>query len=159
MSEKIIVPSLNKIIIAGRLVRDAEKRFTNDNTGIISFRLVSSRKYKDKSGEWKEVALFINVSYFEKYSDGLENRLKQGVPVIIDGSLELNTYEDKKTHEKISKHQIRASKIFVISREVDDTAAKLSKYSDASHVIDEVDKDFENIEENENTGGSDGIPF
>ncbi|MDD3804038.1 MAG: single-stranded DNA-binding protein, partial [bacterium] len=93
MSEKIIVPSLNKIIIAGRLVRDAEKRFTSDNTGVISFRLVSSRKYKDKAGEWKENALFINVSYFEKYSDGLERRLKQGTPVIIDGSLELNTYE------------------------------------------------------------------
>ena len=159
MSEKIIVPSLNKIIIAGRLVRDAEKRFTSDNTGVISFRLVSSRKYKDKAGEWKENALFINVSYFEKYSDGLERRLKQGTPVIIDGSLELNTYEDKKTHEKISRHQIRALKIFVISREAEEGSEQPQRYSDASQVIDEVDKDFENIEENENTGGSDGIPF
>lgn len=159
MSEKIVVPSLNKIIIAGRLVRDAEKRFTSDNTGVISFRLVSSRKYKDKSGEWKENALFINVSYFERFSDGMERRLKQGTPVIVDGSLELNTYEDKKTHEKISRHQIKATKVYVISREVGEEGEPATKYSDSNQIIDEVDKDFESIEENENTGGSDGIPF
>ncbi|MDD3803828.1 MAG: hypothetical protein PHW02_05535, partial [bacterium] len=69
------------------------------------------------------------------------------------------TYEDKKTHEKISRHQIRALKIFVISREAEEGSEQPQRYSDASQVIDEVDKDFENIEENENTGGSDGIPF
>ncbi|PIP13942.1 MAG: hypothetical protein COX48_02845 [bacterium (Candidatus Stahlbacteria) CG23_combo_of_CG06-09_8_20_14_all_34_7] len=159
MSEKIIVPSLNRIILAGRVVRNAEKRFTSDNTGVISFRLASSRKYKDKSGEWKETVLFINVSYFEKYSDGLEKKLMQGAPVIVEGSLELNTYEDKKTHEKISRHQIRALKIYVISREISDKTEQFNKYSETSQVIGEVDKDFDNIEENENTGGSDGIPF
>ena len=159
MSEKIIVPSLNRIILAGRVVRNAEKRFTSDNTGVISFRLASSRKYKDKSGEWKETVLFINVSYFEKYSDGLEKKLMQGAPVIVEGSLELNTYEDKKTHEKISRHQIRALKIYVISREISNKTEQFNKYSETSQVIGEVDKDFDNIEENENTGGSDGIPF
>jgi len=72
MAEKINLPNLNRIIIAGRVTKDAEKRYTSDNTGVIGFRLASSKRFKDKSGEWKDNPLFISVSYFTKFEDGLE---------------------------------------------------------------------------------------
>uniref|UniRef100_A0A7C3N621 Single-stranded DNA-binding protein n=1 Tax=candidate division WOR-3 bacterium TaxID=2052148 RepID=A0A7C3N621_UNCW3 len=157
MAEKINLPNLNRIIIAGRVTKDAEKRYTSDNTGVIGFRLASSKRFKDKSGEWKDNPLFISVSYFTKFEDGLEKKLKTGTPVIVEGSLEANNYEDKRTHEKKISFQIRATKIYFLSRET----AEYEGEGDNSYekVIDDVEKDFNEIEEIENGGTDESIPF
>ncbi|MEJ5307575.1 MAG: single-stranded DNA-binding protein [candidate division WOR-3 bacterium] len=158
MGEKINLPNLNRIIIAGRVTKDAEKRYTSDNTGVIGFRLASSRRYKDKSGEWKDNPLFISVSYFTRFEDNLEKRLKTGTPVIVEGSLEANNYEDKRTHEKKVSFQIRATKIYFLSREVSDLESDVSDVS-YDKIIDDVEKDFNEIEEIENGGTDESIPF
>ncbi|MEO0234105.1 MAG: single-stranded DNA-binding protein [candidate division WOR-3 bacterium] len=158
MGEKINLPNLNRIIIAGRVTKDAEKRYTSDNTGVIGFRLASSRRYKDKNGEWKDNPLFISVSYFTKFEDNLEKRLKTGTPVIVEGSLEANNYEDKRTHEKKVSFQIRATKIYFLSREVSDLEGEVNDVS-YDKIIDDVEKDFNEIEEIENGGTDESIPF
>lgn len=158
MAEKINLPNLNRIIIAGRVTKDAEKRYTSDNTGIIGFSIASSRRYKDKSGEWKDNTLFIRVSYFTRFEDNLEKRLKTGTPVIVEGSLEANNYEDKRTQEKKASFQIRATKIYFLSREISDIENDTNNVS-YEKIIDDVEKDFNEIEEIENGGTDESIPF
>ncbi|HAF08228.1 MAG: single-stranded DNA-binding protein [bacterium] len=157
MAEKVNLPNLNRVIIAGRVTKDAEKRYTSDNTGVIGFRLASSKRFKDKSGEWKDNPLFISVSYFTKYEDNFEKRLKTGTPVIVEGSLEANNYEDKRTHEKKVSFQIRATKIYFLAREVAEFESEPN--NSYEKVIDDVEKDFNEIEEIENGGTDESIPF
>lgn len=159
MNEKINLPNLNRITIAGRVVRDAEKRFTSDNVGVINFRLASSRRFRDRSGEWKDNPLFIGVSYFTKFENNIEKRLKTGVPIIVEGSLESNNYEDKKTHEKRVSYQIRATKIYFLLRGESPDEQVEDSVNNVEKIIDDVEKEFEDIDENENGGFDESIPF
>jgi len=159
MTEKVVLPYINKLIISGRLTRDAELRWTSDNTGILSFRIASTKRYMDKNREWKENQLFINVTHFSKYADKISDRMKTGVPVIIEGSIELNTYENKTTHEKVSNIQIRADKINFISRQAEDGERSGYQANDLGSKVKEIDKNFDELLDNENIGGEDDLPF
>ncbi len=158
MNEKVSVPSINNITVSGRLTKDSELRYTNSNDSILSFRIASSKRYKGSDGEWKENTLFVNVIHWGKdYNEKLKERLKTGSPVIIEGSLQLNTWEDKSTGEKRSNYQIKAFRIHVLIRNSDNEFTKSD--SSIDNTIDEIDKEFEQIADNENIGGNDDIPF
>jgi len=159
MTEKVVLPYINRLLISGRLTRDAELRWTSDNTGVLSFRIASTRRYMDKNREWKENQLFINVTHFSKYADKISDRMKTGVPVIIEGSIELNTYENKTTHEKVSNIQIRADKIHFISKQAEEGERSGYQSNDLGSKVKEIDKNFDELLDNENIGGEDDLPF
>ncbi len=158
MTEKISVPNINNVTISGRLTKDSEIRYTNSNASILTFRLASSRRYQGSDGEWKEDTLYINIINWGKdYNEKLKDRLKTGTPVIIEGMLQLNTWEDRNTGEKRSSFQIRAYRIHILVRNTDYEYSRSS--SSINETINEIDKEFDEIADNENIGGNDDIPF
>jgi single-strand DNA-binding protein len=61
--------SVNKVILVGNVGKNPETRAFQDGTGVTSFSLATSEKYKDKSGNLSEQTEWHNISCFGKLSE------------------------------------------------------------------------------------------
>ena len=96
--------SFNKVILMGNLTRDPELRYTGNNMAVCKFGLAVNRRFKDgATGEWKEEPTFVDVTIFGSRAEPFARYHKKGKPAFIEGSLRLDTWEDKNGGGKRSK--------------------------------------------------------
>ncbi len=81
---------LNKIIITGNLTKDPELRYTPKGDAVVTLRLASNRKYKDR-----DETCFVNVVVWGKRAENCNSYLKKGSPVFIEGRLQSRSWEGK----------------------------------------------------------------
>ena len=79
---------MNQCTFSGRLVADAEMRYTASGTPVTSFRIAVDTGF----GEHKRTD-FINCVLWKR--EGLAAHLTKGKPVIISGEYQGREYEDK----------------------------------------------------------------
>lgn len=84
--------AVNKFIGIGNLGRDPEMRFMPDGKAVTNFSIAISEKYKDKSGEGKEVTEWVNVAFFGKLAEIAGEYLKKGSKVYVEGKLKTEKY-------------------------------------------------------------------
>ena len=91
--------SVNKVILIGRLGKDAETKFTTTGISISKFTLATNRNTKDQqSGEWKELTDWHNISVWK--TDNVASYLLKGTRIYVEGRLETRSYEDKEGQKK-----------------------------------------------------------
>lgn len=96
--------SYNKVILMGNLTRDPQLTYTQSNMAICKFGLAVNRRFKDsQSNEWKEEPTFIDVTIFGQRAEAFQRYHTKGKPAFIEGSLRLDTWEDKNGGGKRSK--------------------------------------------------------
>ena len=95
--------NFNKVILAGNLTRDPELRYTPKGTAIAKIGLAINRKWKSETGEMKEETTFVDVDAFGKTAETIGQYLKKGRPILIEGRLRYQTWEDKQSGQKKSK--------------------------------------------------------
>ena len=95
--------SFNKVIIAGNLTRDPELRYTPKGTAVAKISLAMNRKWKSETGEMKEEVTYVEVDAFGKQAETIGQYLKKGRPLLVEGRLRLDQWEDKQTQQKRSK--------------------------------------------------------
>lgn len=94
----------NKVILMGNLTRDPELRYTANNMAICKFGLAVNRRFKDgASGEWKEEPTFVDITIFGARAEPFAKYHTKGKPAFIEGSLRLDTWDDKNGGGKRSK--------------------------------------------------------
>ena len=90
----------NRVIIAGNLTRDPELRYTPGGLAIAKLGLAVNRKWKDQSGEQKEEVTFVDVDALGKQAEVIGQYLKKGRPILVEGRLKQDSWEDKQTQQK-----------------------------------------------------------
>ena len=63
------VPDLNLVMIAGRLTRDPELKYTAGNRAYCRFGLAHTRYYKTRGGEKREETVFASCSVWDKQAE------------------------------------------------------------------------------------------
>ena len=111
------MPDLNRVIIAGRLTRDPELKYIPSGTAVCELGMAVSRKYRTKDGEQREDTLFINVETWAKTAEFCGEYLKKGAPIIVEGSLKMDSWEDKTSGQKRTAIKVRADRIQQMSWE------------------------------------------
>lgn len=97
------MPSLNKVILTGNVVRDFEKK--TDKLGVVT---IAQNIWNGK----EEVGHFYNITLVgEKIVASAEKLIKKGANITIDGTLENNSYE--KDGKKITTLQIKSFNFFM----------------------------------------------
>src|ERR1039458_7225386 len=77
VQDKMATKSINKVILIGRLGKDAETKFTPSGISISKFTLATNRNTKDQqSGEWKELTDWHNIVVWK--TDHVANFLLKG---------------------------------------------------------------------------------
>jgi single-strand DNA-binding protein len=95
--------SFNKVILIGNLTRDPELRYTPKGTAVAKIGLAVNRQWKTETGEKKEEVTFIDVDVFGRTAENVGQYVKKGSPILVEGRLKLDTWEDKQTNQKRSK--------------------------------------------------------
>lgn len=97
------MPSFNKVILAGNLVRDPELKYTPKGSAVCKIGMAINRQWKSDSGEKKEEVVFVDVDAFGKQAETIAQYLKKGRPLLVEGRLKLDQWEDKQTQQKKSR--------------------------------------------------------
>src|SRR5258706_426233 len=95
--------NFNKVILAGNLTRDPELRYTPKGTAVARLGIAINRRWKSETGEMKEEVTFVDVDAFGKTAETIAQYLKKGRPILIEGRLRYETWDDKQTNQKKSK--------------------------------------------------------
>jgi single-strand DNA-binding protein len=107
--------SINKVMLTGRLTRDPELRYTPSGTAVASFSVASSRNYKGQDGEWKQTVTYVNVVAWTKLAVLVNEYLKKGSAVYVEGSLNSRSWETE-DGQKRSVLEIRAQTVQFLDR-------------------------------------------
>lgn len=89
---------MNKVILAGRLTKDIEMRYTQTGKAIARFILsVNRRVSKDKE---KQQADFIPIIVWNKLAEVCSKYLTKGSQILVEGHLQIRDYvaQDGKKH-------------------------------------------------------------
>ena len=86
--------SLNRIMLIGRLGRDAETRFTTNNVSVTNYSIATDYRYKSKDGDWVNETTWHNIVSFN-LSDYFKENLKKGKKIYVEGRLSKREYTDK----------------------------------------------------------------
>lgn len=77
---------MNKVILAGRLTKDPEVRYTQTGLAVASFTLAVNRRFtKEKD---KQQADFIPIVIWDKLAEVCGNYLVKGTQVLIEGRIQ-----------------------------------------------------------------------
>ena len=95
--------SFNKVILMGNLTRDPELRYTPSGTAIAKMGLAVNRVWRDAEGQQKEEVTFVDVDAFGKQAETIGQYMQKGRPILVEGRLKLDQWEDKNTGQNRSR--------------------------------------------------------
>ena len=84
---------INRVVLVGRLTKDIELRFTQNEKAVGNFSLAVERKYKDNEGN--NPVDFIDCVSFGKNAETLSKYAHKGDLIGIEGSIQKREYDDK----------------------------------------------------------------
>ena len=84
---------MNKVILAGRLARDPEMRYTTSGKAVASFSLSVNRRFGRNAGDQQQTADFIPIIAWEKLAEICGNNLIKGSQVLVEGRMQVRSYE------------------------------------------------------------------
>ena len=91
----------NRVIIAGNLTRDPELRYTASGLAVAKFGVAVNRRWKSgDTGEVKDEVTFVDVDALGKSAELVGQYLKKGRPILVEGRLKQDSWEDKQTQQK-----------------------------------------------------------
>lgn len=100
------MPNLNKILLMGNLTQDPELRVTPKGSTVCQFGLAMNREWKDDAGQKQQETLFVDVTAFGRTGETIAKYCTKGRPLYVEGRLKLDTWDDKTTGQKRSKHGV-----------------------------------------------------
>ena len=94
----------------GRIVRDAELKYTQSGMAICNFSIVTNDKIKNPaSGEYKDEPSYWDCQLWGKQGESLSQYLTKGKIIGLDGSLRVESWEQdgqKRTKVKINVQNV-----------------------------------------------------
>jgi single-strand DNA-binding protein len=86
---------VNKAILVGHLGADPELRHTQSGTPVATFRVATTERYNDRSGERQERTEWHRVVAWAKLAEICNSYLKKGKQVYIEGRIQTRQWEDQ----------------------------------------------------------------
>ena len=103
--------NLNKVFLMGNLTRDPELRYTPSGAAVTELGIAVNRYYTTKDNEKREEVTFVDVTVWNRMAENCCQYLKRGRPVLVEGYLKLDTWDDKTSGEKRSKLKVEADNV------------------------------------------------
>lgn len=116
------MPSINKVIISGNLVRDPDTRILENGTHLAKMSIANNQRYRDRNGEWQEKTCFVNIVAWRKTAELVSEYCRKGSPVLVEGELVYNSWEDRDGGKR-SRLEVNARRIQFLERRGQDSSA------------------------------------
>lgn len=97
--------SFNKVIMAGRLTKEPERRVSGEGKTFVNFTLAVNRNYKSNEADFFDCVAFGNTA------DYILNYIHKGYLVLVEGNLQIDKWTDRngvnRTKPKIIANVVR----------------------------------------------------
>jgi single-strand DNA-binding protein len=145
---------MNKVILMGRLTRDPEVRYAQNNNAYARFSLAVDRRFK-KDGE--QDADFISCVTFGKNAEFAEKYLKKGTKIALTGRIQTGSYTNKEGQKVYTTDVVVDEMEFAESKNSNSNSSGAGSYgSQSNHAAPSTAGDgFMNIPE----GMEEELPF
>ena len=100
---------INKAMLFGNLTRNPELRALPSGMNVVNFSIATNRTYKDRDGKKQEQTDFHNVVVFGRQADVVNQYLKKGSSVFVEGRMQTRSWE--KDGEKKYRTEVVADRV------------------------------------------------
>jgi len=91
---------VNKVILIGNLGADPEMRYTSNGTAVANFRIATTERWTNPSGEKDERTEWHRIVAFGRLGEICGEYLSKGKQVFIEGRLQTRSWEDRDGNKK-----------------------------------------------------------
>ena len=101
------MPSLNKVLLIGNVGRDPEVRYLDSgsaqggqNTKVATFTLATTERFRDRSGDTREMTEWHNLVLWRQLADLAEKYIRKGSQIYVEGRIRTRQYNDQQGQKK-----------------------------------------------------------
>lgn len=105
---------LNSVNLMGRLTRDIEVRYTQNNIAHSIFSIAVNRNVKD-GNDWKEETSFIGVEVWGNLAESIKKYSGKGKRIVVNGYIVQKSYQSKDGSNQ-NKTYVVANSVTLIDR-------------------------------------------
>ena len=102
------MPSLNKVLLIGRLGQDPKLNYLQNGTPVASLSLATDESYKDKNGNKVERTEWHRVVVWGKQAEFCANYLSKGRLVFVEGKLQTRKWQDRQGQDRYTTEIVAA---------------------------------------------------
>ena len=102
---------LNHVYLLGALARDPELKYTPSGTAIAELTVAGEDNIIGNDGRPRVLPWYHRVSVLGKQAENIPDQMKAGDAVLIEGSLDFRSWEDKNTGQKRSAVSVKALRV------------------------------------------------
>ena len=144
---------MNISILTGRLTKDIELKFTNNNMAYCNFILAVQRDYKNANGEYE--ADFINCIAWRNLAETISKYVSKGAKIGVKGAIQTRNYE--KDGQRIYITEILVDKIEFLENKNFENKQENSNYSNVNDNTQDNSRVFKSSIDLENN--EEDLPF
>lgn len=132
------MPSLNKVMLIGNVGKDPDVRYVESapsqqgqSPKVATFTLATTEKYRDRSGEVKDLTEWHNIVAWRGLADTIEKYVRKGSQIFVEGRIRTRSWTDQ-SGAKQYRTEIVADNIQLLGRRSDSQGAQDGGYSPAN---------------------------
>jgi single-strand DNA-binding protein len=101
---------INKVVLIGRLVRDADLKYTKAGSPVSKFSIACNKKRK-QGEDWVDEVNYFDIVLWGRTAESLNQYLLKGKQIAIDGELKQERWQDRGAGNNRSKVTVTALNI------------------------------------------------
>lgn len=124
--------ALNKVLLIGNVGKDPEIRHLESGTAVATISLATSEKFKDRSGEMREVTEWHTVVAWRNLAELAESYIRKGSQIYVEGRIRTRSWEDQNAQKRYVT-EIEAQNIQLLGRRDSASAPSDNSYGQRSY--------------------------
>jgi single-strand DNA-binding protein len=146
------MPNLNKVLLMGNLTKNPEIRYLPSGMAVAAFGLAVNRRWKNQQGEQQEEATFIDLEAFGKPAETMNQYLRKGSSVYIEGRLKLDQWDDQNGNKRTKMKVVVESFQFIDGKPAGEQSLQQGRPVGGA-------KTGQTVLHRQDDDDSDGVPF
>lgn len=107
---------LNKVMLIGRVTKEPEVRTIPSGQSVATFSMATNRQWTDQAGQRQEKGEFHNVVAWRKLAEIIQQYVKKGSKIYIEGRLETRSWNDPQGVKKYRTEIVAENMIMLDSK-------------------------------------------
>ncbi len=112
--------SFNNVTIMGNLVKENELRTVGSNNTSVLDNTIAINERRKVGMEWVDEAHFIDVTFWGRNAEIVQQYLRKGSPVLVRGKLTQDKWDDAETGQKRSKVKVTVQEMRMVGGKQDE---------------------------------------
>ena len=116
--------SYNRVTLVGNLTRQPELRKTKTGSAVTELGVALNRVWTGENGQKQEETTYVEVTVWGRAAENAAQYLQKGRSVLIEGRLQMETWQDKQSGQERSKLKVVADTLQYLGSSHDATTSE-----------------------------------